>query len=84
MVCCFAIQDRDIKTFQEMMSSAVQFRMRKVLACCEHTIASDNTGKFNEMLQTVPSESFVRIVECLRQKSYRSIQLSPEKFLELP
>ena len=58
--------------------------MRKVLACCEYCIASDFSGKFSAIMPHVPAESLVRIVECLRQKSFRNASLSPEKFLSLP
>ena len=64
------------------MSSAIQYGMWKVLACCEYSIASDSSGKFDELLQNVPIESFVRIVKGLRQKDQYH-PLAPQMFLSL-
>ena len=52
------------------MNSAVRFGMDKVLASCEHSIATDYTGRFNQIIQDMPLKSVVRILECLRQGIY--------------
>ena len=85
----FATQAADLKTFREILDSAVQFNMKKLVACCEHCIATDNSGKFNEIFQHFPPQSGVRILECLRREnnskrsyySYQGSQLSPKDFL---
>ena len=73
-----------METFLNLMSSAAQLGMRKALACCEYCIAHDNTGKFNETLQSIPTGSSARIVQCLRWKVFHATEtLSPERFLSL-
>ncbi len=52
------------------MNHAVQFGRDKVLASCEHCIAIDYLGRFNDVIPDMPPESVVRIVECLRQGVY--------------
>ena len=42
------------------------YGMTKVLACCEHCISNDKTGKFNEILQHLPHEFIVRVMVCNR------------------
>ena len=39
----------------------------EALASYEHCIAMDVTGRFNQMIQHMPHESWVRIIECNRQ-----------------
>lgn len=50
------------------LDKAVRFDMKKLLACCEHCIAMDNSGKFNDILQHLPPQSVVRITEYFRRE----------------
>ena len=63
------------------MSSAVQYGMRKVVACCECCIAYDKAGKFSKALDVIPSSSTQRIMSCMRQRIYNREDWSPEDFL---
>ena len=82
-------QAADLKVFRAVLDSAVQFNLKQLLACCEHCIAMDNSGKFNEVFQHFPPQSAVGILECLRReinnkRSYydaQSSQLAPKDFL---
>ena len=70
-----------------MMDSAVQFSMCRLLACCEHYITWDNTGKFDEVLQYLPPGSTRRIVDYLRKmRAHPDVYAArglyiPQKFL---
>ena len=77
----------DVQAFHDLMGSASQFGMRKVLACCEHRIACDDSGKYNNALQTISSGSAARIVQGLRYRLSHcggwAQAWTPEQFLKL-
>ena len=61
------IQVKGPQTFRGLMDYALSNGMDKALASCEHCIALDRSGNFNQAIQYMPPESVVRMIEFLRQ-----------------
>ena len=83
--CMHAIQAWDHGSFQSFLDQAVRFDMKKLLACYEHCIAMDHSGKFNNILQHFPPQSVVRITECFRREWHRGDyrgKWTPQDFLQ--
>ena len=65
------------------MSSALQFGMKVVVACCEACIACDKTGKYKEMFKIIPPDSTIRIVGSLQYSTdHPNEHWGPKGFLE--
>ena len=83
-------QGVDPKTFRDLLDAAVQFDMKNLLACCEHCIAGDISGKFDEVVHHLPPQSMLRIlgyarsglVEAQKLFSYRGPRWTPQDFLK--
>ncbi len=61
------MQGADLKQMMELIESAQQFGMRNVMACCEHFIANDSTGKFNNALKRIPAGGSARAAACINR-----------------
>ena len=66
--CVHVAQAWDHQIFRSFLDKAVRFDIKKLLACYEHCITMDHSGKFNDFIQHFPPQSVVRITECFRRE----------------
>ena len=89
------MQEESTEEFVYIMDCALNFNMRKLLACCEYHIAADPNQRFragiSQMKYPIPISSVLRIatglrVTFLKAKGLASItpyMPSPKEFVEM-